>query len=349
MATIGSRKDDHIELTTHEAVGFREKTTLFECVRLVHDALPELSFDEIDTSLEVFGKRLSAPLLIAGMTGGTERAQRINRELAALADELGLAFGLGSQRAMQKDPASVESYRVRDVAPNVLLLGNLGAVQATSTSTDGVRGLIDAVGADALCVHLNPSMELVQAEGDRDFRGCLATLSRLARDLGVPVIAKETGAGLSATVARRLLAAGVRHVDVSGAGGTSWVAVETLRAPSERKGLGETFWDWGIPTAASVALVAAEPFETVFATGGVTSGLDVARAIALGATVGGIARPVLRALEAGGPEGARALLERVRTELRMAMLLVGARDLGALRGAPRVIVGELAEWMAQAR
>lgn len=347
MSDIAKRKADHLDLAATGDVGFHEKTTLFECVRLVHDALPELSFDDVDPSVEVLGKRLKAPLLIAAMTGGHPRAERINRELAALAEERGLAFGLGSQRAMLKNPAALGSYRVRNVAPTALLLGNIGVVQAASMSTAEVEDLVGAVGADALCVHLNPAMELVQPEGDRDFRHGLATLTRLSSELTVPVIAKETGCGLSTLVARRLQAAGIRHVDVSGAGGTSWVAVEAQRASEGKKALGQTFWDWGIPTAASVVGVARVGFETVFATGGVQSGLDVVKALVLGASAGGIARPVLQALERDGVEGARAFLERTESEVRTAMLLTGAGTSAALARVPRVLVGELCSWLEQ--
>jgi isopentenyl-diphosphate delta-isomerase len=347
MADISQRKADHLDLAARGDVGFKSTTTLFECIRLVHDALPELDFDAIEPSTTILGKTLRAPILIAGMTGGTERARNINRELAAIAEERGYAFGLGSQRAMLKDPKARGTYEVRDVAPTALLLGNVGAVQAAAMSTAEVADLVAAVGADALCVHLNPAMELVQVEGDRDFRGVLATLERLQSELTVPVVAKETGCGLSTSAARRLREIGIRHVDVSGAGGTSWVAVETHRASEERKALGHTFWEWGIPTAASVALVAPFQFETVFATGGVGSGLDIAKAIALGASAGGIARSVLQAFENGGRSAALELLSRLETELRTAMLLVGASDVAALGRAPRVVLGELREWMRQ--
>jgi isopentenyl-diphosphate delta-isomerase len=190
-------------------------------------------------------------------------------------------------------------------------------------------------------------MEVVQPEGDRDFRQGLATLTRLTSELAVPVIAKETGCGLSTGVARRLQAAGVRHVDVSGAGGTSWVAVETQRASDEKKALGRTFWDWGVPTAASVVCVARVGFETVFATGGVQGGLDIVKALVLGASAGGIARPMLQALEREGPRGAQSFLERTENELRTAMLLTGARNTAALARVPRVLVGELCQWLEQ--
>lgn len=347
MADISARKADHLDLATRGDVGFRRTTTLFECVRLVHDALPELDFDSIDLSTRILGKRLEAPLLIAGMTGGTERARDINRELASIAEERGYGFGLGSQRAMLKRKEAASTYRVRDVAPSTLLLGNIGVVQAAKMSSDEVAALVGEVGADALCVHLNPAMELVQKEGDRDFRGGLETLARLSRELPVPVVAKETGSGLSPDVARRLAGAGVRHVDVSGAGGTSWVAVETERASAERRGLGEAFREWGIPTAASVAMVAPFGFDTVFATGGVSTGLDVAKAIVLGASAGGIARRVLQALDQGGRAGALSMLDQVETELRMAMLLVGAGDVARLATRPRLLLGELHEWVEQ--
>ncbi len=347
MADIASRKADHLDLAIKGDVGFQRTTTLFECVRLVHDALPDLALDEIDLSVSVCGKTLRAPLLIAAMTGGHERAERINRELASIAEERGYAFGLGSQRALYRDRSRLSTYAVRDVAPNALLLGNLGVVQAGEMSTEEVRELCELVGADALCLHLNPAQELVQEDGDRNFRGCIDTIERLNAEINLPLIVKETGCGLSSSVAERLGRVGVRHVDVSGAGGTSWVAVETHRASPARKALGEAFWDWGIPTAASVALCARQGFDTIFATGGVKSGLDVAKALALGASVGGIARRALQALESAGREGAVAFFEQIETELRTAFLLAGARNASELARAPRLVTGELAEWLRQ--
>lgn len=243
------------------------------------------------------------------------------------------------------------TYRVRDVAPGALVLGNVGVVQARAMSTRDVRALVDEVGADALCVHLNPAMEIVQPEGDRDFRGGLETIARLVRELGKPVVVKETGCGIAPHVGARLKGAGVAHVDVSGAGGTSWVGVETRRAEDQGdargRALGEALWDWGVPTAASVALLAPLGFETLIATGGVASGLDVARAIALGASAAGIARPVLRALVSGGRDAAGALLDSVLAELRAAMLLTGSATIADLRRAPRVLGGELRAWVEQ--
>lgn len=345
MADIAERKTDHLDLATSGDVGFKHTTTLFECVRLVHDALPDLDLDAISLASTVLGKPLRAPILIAAMTGGAERAERINRELAEIAEERGYAFGLGSQRAMLKRPESKPSYFVRSVAPNALVLGNLGVVQAAKMSSEAVRELVGSVGADALCVHLNPAMEIVQEEGDRDFRGGLETLQRLQAELGVPVIAKETGCGLSRTVGAKLRSVGIKHVDVSGAGGTSWVAVETQRAKESKRALGQAFWEWGIPTAVSVAWMHGHGFDTVFATGGIQTGLDIAKAIALGASAGGIARAALQALETGGRGGALRFFDGVEAELRSALLLTGSADLAALRRTPRVLTGEIKDWL----
>jgi isopentenyl-diphosphate delta-isomerase len=347
MSDLSSRKTDHLDLATSGDVGFKKTTTLFECVRLVHDALPDLDFDGIDLGCTILGKRLRAPILIAGMTGGTERAERINRELASIAEERGYAFGLGSQRALYKNPSSLRTYAVREAAPSLLLLGNVGIVQAGAMSTAEVSDLVASVGADALCIHMNPAMELIQDDGDRDFRGGLATLERLVGELSVPVISKETGCGISRSVGERLLSIGVRHVDVSGAGGTSWVAVETERASAARRPLGEAFWEWGIPTAASVSLIEPLGFDTIFATGGIRDGLEIAKAVALGASAGGVARRALQALENGGRAGAVEFFSTLETELRMAMLLTGSKDLAALRRAPRIVTGELVDWLPE--
>jgi isopentenyl-diphosphate delta-isomerase len=344
MQGISRRKDDHLDLAARGEVGFRSKTTLLEHVELIHDALPELSRDELELGVRLLGKRLRAPLVLAGMTGGTERAREINRDLASIAEERGYAFGLGSQRAMLVDPSLARTYEVRDVAPTALVLGNVGGVQAAQMSTDELSALVAAVSADALCVHLNPAMELVQDGGDTDFRGVEATLARLASELSVPVVAKETGCGISAGVARRLRTAGVRHVDISGAGGTSWVGVEAERSRADDRPLGECFWDWGIPTAASLLLVSPLGFASVIATGGIQNGLDAARALALGADAVGMARPVLQALDRGGRAEAVRLLSEVERELSTAMLLTGSRTPAELKGKPRLLTGELARW-----
>lgn len=342
---IAARKADHIDLCATGDVGFRSKTTLFEAVELVHDALPEIAVRDISTEISLLGKSLRAPLVIAAMTGGTERAREINRELARIAEERGYAFGLGSQRAILKGEPR-ETYEVRDVAPTTLVLGNIGGVQAKSLDTATIASLVDLVGADALCVHLNPAMEIVQPGGDRDFRGVLEAMERLVVELSVPVVAKETGCGIGPSAARKLIDAGVRHVDVSGAGGTSWVAVEAARAKGQEQSLGNAFRDWGVPTAASVMVCRSERprFKSIIATGGVSNGIEVAKALALGAHAAGIARPVLQAFLSGGRQGALAFLDNVEAELRATMLLVGAPDIPSLRKAPFLLGPELERW-----
>lgn len=346
MSDIDRRKRDHLTLAATGDVGFR-RTTLLECVELVHDALPECSVAEVSTQCTLFGKPLRVPLVVAAMTGGTDRALHINRELARVAERFGCALGLGSQRAMLTDPVAVASYQVRDQMPSGLLFGNIGGVQASRLSTVAVRELVERVQADALCVHLNPAMELAQPEGDRDFRGVLAAIRRLVEELDVPVVVKETGSGLSRRVGERLLSVGVRHVDVSGAGGTSWVAVEQARHADRAGERFEAFREWGIPTAVCVAELGKMGFDSVIATGGISSGVQVAKCIALGATAAGIARPVLQAFERGGAGAVTALLEGVERELIAAMVLTGSKNLLGLRDVERIIYPPLVSWLAR--
>ena len=345
---LSKRKQDHLALCATDAVAFRGQGTLFDCVKLVHNALPELSLDEVDTRVVILGKTLKAPLFIAAMTGGTDEALTVNRTLASIAEARGYGFGLGSQRAMHRSSAAAYTYDVRKVAPHALVLGNIGIVQAREMSTEEVRALCDASAVDAVCIHMNPAMEVIQPGGDRDFRGGIETLQRLVRELGKPIVAKETGCGISRALGQRLRTAGIEHVDVSGAGGTSWVGVETLRADSDMtRSVGELLWDWGVPTAASVGSVAPLGFDTVIATGGIKTGLDVAKSLVLGANAAGIARPVLMALREGGVEGATAFLEGLELALRAIMLLTGSRTIGDLRQAPKMVVGELETWLKE--
>jgi isopentenyl-diphosphate delta-isomerase len=342
MSEHASRKEDHLDLCATDDVAFQGKTTLFEQVQLVHDALPELAVSDIDLTTELVDRTLRAPLVIAAMTGGMQRAEAVNRDLAQVAEEHGLAFGFGSMRPLLEEGVTL-GYRVRDVAPNAVVFGNIGVVQAHRASTQAIVDMIGTSGCDALCVHLNPAMEVVQPEGDDDFRGGLETLARLHESLDVPIIAKETGCGLSRAVAERIAALGIRTVDTSGAGGTSWVGVETLRAKATRT-LGELYWDWGIPTAASVAQLDGMDLD-VIATGGVKNGLDIARAIALGATAGGMARPFLMAWNEGGRAAASAAAKQVVDEIRVACLLTGSRTPGDLGTAALVLGPGLLRWV----
>ena len=347
--SITARKALHLDVCANEDVGFHARGTLLCDVHLEHNAVPELAWDELDASAVLFGKRLLAPLFVGAMSGGTEEAGTMNAALAELAEELGLGFALGSQKAMSTDITLASSFAVRRYAPTTLVLANLGAVYAREIGVEATRTLSLSVGADALNLHLNPAMELVQGHGDRDFRGVLDML-RAVHTENLPVIAKETGSGIGLAAAASLKAHGVLHVDVSGAGGTSWTAVESKLAAhlgdSESQAVGETFRDWGVPTAASIVYTTRVGFQTIIATGGVATGLDVARALSLGAHAVSIARPVLMAYRAGGAAAARIYLMGVLRELRMAMLLTGSRDIAALRTCPRILGAELQRWSA---
>ncbi len=342
------RKDAHLDLCAVGDVEPAENTTLLECVRLVHCAMPELAVDEVDLSTEFLGKRLRYPLLMTGMTGGTERAGVVNRDLATLAERHGLAFGVGSQRAMAEHPELAETFQVRQVAPTVPLLGNIGLYQAVGMGVDGVRKLADAIGADGMALHLNAGQELTQPEGDRDFRGGYKVVEGLVRAFGARLLVKETGCGIGPEVARRLVELGVRNLDVSGLGGTSWVRVEQLRATGVQAQVGAEFSSWGIPTAAAIASVrrAVGPEARLVASGGIRTGLDVAKVLALGADVAGTALPLFRAQQQGGLQGAERALDTILSGLRQALVLTGSKNCGELRQKPRVVMGELKDWLS---
>ena len=343
MSSISDRKADHIQLCIDGDVSFRQKSNLFEEVELIHDALPELSISDIDTTSTFAGQKLQAPLIIAAMTGGVDRADHINRDLAQIAEEFGIGFAFGSQRPLLTKGITA-GYKVRDVAPNALLLGNIGIVQAAQSSTEQLEELVQFSETNALCVHLNPAMEVVQPEGDQNFRRGLETIARLVEELSVPIVVKETGCGLSKEVGEQIVQLGVKWVDVSGAGGTSWVAVEVHRATEQQRGLGQTFWDWGIPTAASVAQLK-DCQLGICATGGVSNGLMIAKSLTLGATCGGIARSFLQAHAEGGYSGARRRVEQVIQEVRIAMLLTGSQTIEQMQKKKFLVGPRLNRWI----
>jgi isopentenyl-diphosphate delta-isomerase len=340
---IGSRKDAHLSICAERDVE-HHGGTLLDQVHLLHDSLPELAISEVDLSVEYFGRRLQAPIVISGMSGGTPNGRELNRAMATAAQKFGLAMGVGSQRAMLEDPDAVDTFRVREVAPDILLFANLGCVQARDVGVGRVAELVEAIRADAICIHLNPAQELVQDEGDRDFRGCLDAIAELVDELHVPTIVKETGCGLSPDTLKRLASAGVEWVDTAGAGGTTWTGIESLRGGARQRALGEALREWGIPTAASVAYARRAGFR-VIASGGIRSGLDAARAIALGADAAGLALPFLRAFAAGGTSAVLDTTAGLVESLQSIAMLVGARTLAALRDAPRVLGSELRDWL----
>lgn len=337
------RKADHIRINLEENVQFPSLTNGFESYRLIHQALPEIDLAGIDTSVQLLGKTLRLPLLISSMTGGTEAAGAINRNLAQGAQACGIAMGLGSQRTGIEQVETADTFRVRSVAPDILLFANLGAVQLNYRYTvDQCRRAVEMIEADALILHLNPLQEALQADGDWNWKGLLGKIEAVCRTVGVPVVAKEVGWGISEGTARRLAEAGVAAIDVAGAGGTSWSEVEYHRAPTDAlRRLAKAFADWGIPTAETLLMVGrGAPGLPRIASGGMRNGIEAAKALALGATAVGIASPFLKAAAASAEEVV-ATADQFAAELRTAMFCAGAENIQALREPGRIMrVGE---------
>ncbi len=338
--STSSRKADHIRINLEENVQFPRLTTGLERYRFLHQAVPELNLGDIDLHQEFLGKRLAAPVLISSMTGGTEQAAEINRNLALAAQETGIAMGLGSQRAAIENPSLAWTFQVRQFAPDILLFANLGAVQLNyGYGVEQCRRAVEMVEADALILHLNVLQEAVQPEGDGNFAGLLRKIEQVCRVLEVPVIAKEVGWGLSEQAARQLVDAGARVLDVAGSGGTSWSEVEYHRAPDAFYAqVAACFADWGIPTADSIVYARrAAPATPVIASGGLRDGVDIAKCIALGADLAGLAGPFLKA-SVQSAEAVVALVRLLMRQLQIAMLCAGAADIRSLKNTPLIPV-----------
>jgi isopentenyl-diphosphate delta-isomerase len=333
MELIKTRKTEHLRICLEQQVETGDP--LWDEVTLVHQALPELSFDAIDTSCAFLGKQLAFPLVIAGMTGGCDEAREINRCLALVAEKKGVAFGVGSQRAMIENPALAETYAVREVAPNILLLGNIGITALKKYPSAQIVQTLQTIGADAVCVHINPAQEIFQSEGDRNFSGCLEALTHFCKAITLPVIAKEVGNGISHECALKLKAAGVSAIDVGGLGGTSWVLIDSIRAGIDSA----VFRNWGIPTAVSV--MECQVGLPVIATGGIRTGLQMAKAIALGADLCGIALPFLRILSKEGTAGVERYLDTLKADFIRALFLTGCRTVADLKNARYMLIADL--------
>lgn len=349
MTDIFQRKRDHIDLCNTGPVHGADHHGLFEDVQFVHCAMPELATADLDLRTPLLDHVLAAPLMVTGMTGGPPEAADINRGIAAACAAAGIAFGVGSQRIITKADSTADSFAVRSAAPDVVLFGNLGVNQIRDMGVGIAAELMQRIEANYLCVHLNPAQELAQPgdEADSDFRHGYDTIARLVEALDGRVVVKECGTGLSPAVVRRLHGVGVRAVDVSGSGGTSWVKVEALRAKGVQADLGMLFQGWGIPTAAATAM-AAGIGPQIIASGGIGDPLQAAKALALGADVVGSARPVLKAFMSEGREGVERFFATMIRGIKMALLLTGSRTPKDLRAAPRVIGPRLQNWLDQA-
>lgn len=344
------RKAEHIRISLNENVQARRATTSFEDVYLIHKALPEIDKQNVELSTTVFDYEFAAPLIVGAITGGTPEATKINATIAEAVEELGLGMGVGSQRAAIEDQKLEETFSVaREKAPTAFLIANIGGVQLVNGyGLKEVKKAVEMIEADAIAIHLNPLQEAVQLEGQTNFRGVLKRIGEIATELDKPVIVKETGTGIAAEEAKKLEDSDVEGIDVSGTGGTSFAAVEYYRSKKRGKSfqrkLGDVFWDWGIPTAISVVEVSQTVNIPVIASGGIRDGVDIAKALALGASLTSISQPVLQAAVKGVKE-TKSVLSLLIEELRNVMFLVGVDSVQTLRGAPLVVTGKTGEWL----
>lgn len=336
---ISDRKLEHLKLCTHSNVEYRRKTG-YEEIELIHKALPQINKEKINIKTEFLQKKLDAPIIITGITGGHPASLAVNRELARAAEELQIGMGVGSQRAAVENPELESTYTVvRDEAPSTFIIGNIGAPQMEYA--EKAAAMMDL---DAMAVHLNPLQEAIQPEGDVNATEYLQFIKKTSQTLDIPVIVKETGAGIKREDSIAIEEAGAAAIDIAGAGGTSWAAVETYR--SKDRSMGELFWDWGIPTAVSTAEVSQSIKIPVISSGGIRTGLDAAKALALGAETVGIALPLLKEAYQGH-EAVVLKLQKFMEELKIAMYLVGASSISDLRKCDMVILGKTREWLTE--
>lgn len=327
---IEKRKAQHVDIVLNKKIDFKNKRAGFDDIDFLYYALPEMDFKEISTQTNFLGRKLSAPLLVSSMTGGFEGASKINRDIAIACEKEGIMMGLGSQRPMLKDPKLAKTYKVRDAAPDVFLAGNIGAVQLTQYPVEKIEWLAEQVEANAFYVHLNALQEVIQPEGDKNWKGVLKAIEKLCSRLGIPVLAKEVGAGINAEIAKELEWAGVKAIDVAGAGGTSWTAIELYRKGAKQ---GELFWDFGIPTVTALEQCSRAVGIPVISSGGVRNGLDVAKSIRLGASLAGAAQPFIKAQSKGGSKGVQSEIQDWKKALEIAMFLTRSRNMIQLRKA----------------
>lgn len=352
--STSNRKIEHLKLCANQDVeSHRDEHNLrrpgFDNITMVHNALPGINIEEIDTSTELLGYKLAFPLLIASMTGGHPETRQVNESLAIAAQEMSIGMGVGSQRAALEDPDLEDTFRVvRDSAPDAFVFGNLGVAQLKEYGVEGVRQAVDMIDANAMAIHLNFLQEAIQPEGDTDATEGLELIKEVCNKLEIPVIVKETGSGISREVAQKLCKAGVSAIDVGGMGGTSWAGVEVYRSQEKGDSMGESlgnlFWDWGIPTAASI--IESDVSVPVIATGGIRTGLDMAKSLAIGASACATALPLVRPAM-NGSQDVKKKLELFMAELKAAMFLTGSATIADLMQAQIVITGRTGEYLKE--
>ena len=352
MATIGTRKKDHIDIVLKKNVSHGKKTSGledvtvkgFEDVELNYSTLPEMDLDEVNLSTTFLKKKFSAPVFVSGMVGGIERAKGINKRVARALQNLELGMGVGSQRAMIKNPKTRNTYDVRDVAPDIFVSGNVGVAQLKEYDIDVLENMVADIGADALAIHVNAAQEAVQPEGDVDFSGLIKEINRVSKKLSKPVYVKEVGHGFSLDVAKKLAKTSIKAIDVQGVGGTSWTAIEGFRGNPE---IAKTYWNFGIPTAVSVYACRKAFKGQIIASGGIRNGLDIVKGIILGADLGGLASPIIKADARGGTTAVEKELEKIIHEIKIGCYLLGCKNIKQLKKKKPVIVGKTRDWIEQ--
>lgn len=338
QSDLSTRKAQHLEICLEEEdYAVESGSTGFEQLSFIHRAIPEVAMEELDTTVDFLGYRSRLPLFISSMTGGSAEGYKVNKQLAEAAQQAGIPVGMGSIRILFRKPEVLDHFRLKRLAPDVPVFANIGGVQLREMDHGEIVEMTRRLEVDGIVVHLNPGQELFQPDGDRDFRGVLDGIEAFCERSPIPVMVKETGFGISPSLVRDLLARGVRYVNIAGSGGTNWVRVESHRLPEEDRAAAEEFDAWGLPTAVVLAALAEggrgdETAGRILASGGMRSGLDLARATALGAELSGYALPMVRAVKRSGVEGVLRYIDRLETVLRNVMVLTGSRSLPELRG-----------------
>lgn len=347
VSQIEQRKKEHLALCINKDVSFKEKTTLLEFVELNYKALPEISYADVDLSTEFLGKKFSFPFVVSGMTGGAQVAKKVNKDVALACQELGIGMGVGSMRAMLRQPSLTETYYVRDVAPDIFLAGNIGAAQIKEYSVKEIDAALQGIEANALAIHINAAQEAMQPEGDLDFTGVIAKIAEYADTLSVPIYIKEVGHGISYEVAHALKETKIMGYDIQGAGGTSWTYIEALR---KKKKYSEAFRDFGLPTAVSLIEVKNAIRGTskkIIASGGIRDGITGTKALVLGADMVGAAMPILQAQDKKGAKGVVDYLTGFKEQMQITSFLLGCKDINDLRKQTYVVTGKLKDWLKQ--